>query len=390
MTSEKLYGTLKYLDELDSNLALQETLAEIVDALVNLTNQPAATAHQTSLARALADFESAAPGLRAISPSEREAIEAIGGEDFFDPSMIEKVKSAIQLNAMTPAVAKDFVQSLSNRRSKFLGTVKSAIQNLDKLNVGEPRLEPGSAELAFLIPRELFDNHLGPFAKELTFINRLIEHYSEAITGTAEQPELEQLSSSIPTIALWASAPVIAAIGKAVHLFLDAWEKVEKIRIIRAQLVEMRMKGKALQELDEQITTTVDEVVEESTQFVLANYKTDGNRKNELENAVRQDTKRLFGQIERGLKVEMRANQASEEGSGEEQKQALESVAQLAGQLRFPEVAKEPILLTSGQVLEGEFVAAKHSKKTSRKTTSTISVKKSGPVSNDTESSKGD
>jgi len=134
---------------------------------------------------------------------------------------------------------------------------------------------------------------------------------------------------------------------------------------MRAQLSEMRLKGKtALQELTDEITTTVDEVVEESTQLVMAGYK--GTR-GELPNAIRSDVKRLFGQIERGLTVEFRVE--PQPNADDKDQQALQQLAETAKQLKFPTVSQEPLLLKSGEILEdpsddGGVQVLSHTKKT--------------------------
>ena len=51
----------------------------------------------------------------AISPSQLAAIKAMGGEEFFDPSIFEKVKNTVQMNAMTPAVASDRHQGIERQ-----------------------------------------------------------------------------------------------------------------------------------------------------------------------------------------------------------------------------------------------------------------------------------
>jgi hypothetical protein len=370
MTAQQLYGILKFLDGLDTKLGLQTSLEAIRDALTNLVSAPAQPQHQSALATALASFTTAADKLREITPSQASAIKEMGGAEFFDPSIADKVKNSIQMNAMTPSVAKDFVQELATKRSAFLATVRSARQSLEKLGIKESALPPGSADVAFLIPRDIFENHLGPFAKELNFISRLIQDFSEALTDHAEPAELEALSSSIPTVSLLANAAVIGTLATVVNKFLAAWEKIEKIRKIRSELTEIGLKGAAVEELTEQITTTVNEVVEESTEIALVKYK--GNRKNELANAIRQDTRRLFGQIERGLTLEFRA-EPKKGGDADEQK-TLENIAGLNREMQFPQIAHEPMLLESGEILEGEIQIAKHSKKTT--TQKTVTSKK--------------
>jgi hypothetical protein len=243
MTSEKLYATVKFFDSIDAKLKVQKTLASVRDALNNLVNQPAQPQYQANLANALAILESASSELRnSLTPSQLAAIEAMGGAEFFDPAIADKVKTSIQSNAMTPSVARDFVQDLTTRREAFLDTVATTRKNLEKLGVKDVALQPGEADLAFLIPRDIFSNQLGEFAKELKFINQFIQHSSEALIGHPEPVELEQLSSSDPTIHLFANATVIGFIATIADKFLESWKKIEEIREIRGRLSQMGLK----------------------------------------------------------------------------------------------------------------------------------------------------
>jgi len=242
--------------------------------------------------------------------------------------------------------------------------VRGALQHLASLNIQESTLNPGSADVAFLIPREIFDNRLGSFAKELTFISRLLEHATEAVTGELQPVELEQLASSIPTVSMLAHPRVLSLLATVVNKFLEAWERIEKIRRIRKELKEMGIEGAPVDVLTEQITTTVEEVIEESTQTIIVHFPKEDGRKHELENALRQDTRRLFGQIERGLTVEFRTQPG---GKGEDE-DASKAITNLSKTMRFPEVAREPLLLENSQVIEGD-IQVKHSKKTTTKTT---------------------
>lgn len=353
MTVEKFYETLVFLIKLDDKLRFQAGLELIRDTLNNLVNAPAQPQHQNALASALATFSAATEELRkAITPSQASVIAEVGGAEFFDPSIAEKVKISISTNAMTPSVARDFVTDLTSRRAGFLTTIRNTRQGLESLGVSSVSLKPGSADLAFLIPRDLFENHLDLFAKELSFISRLIGHFSEALTGHAEPVELEGLSSSVPTVAIDAGVGVIAGIAFVVNKFLEAWERIEKIRKIRAELTEIGMKGRAIEELTGQIAATVSEVVEESIRITLQRYEGDSARKNELANALRQDTRRLFGQIERGLTIQFRAEPKAD--ADEADKNALEAVDRISREMQFPQIETDPMLLTTGEVLEGE------------------------------------
>ena len=252
--------------------------------------------------------------------------------------------------------------------------MKNTLQGLERLNIKQSQLAPGQADVSFMIPRDLFENDVAALAKEMVFISRLIQDVSEGVTGTQEKARLESLSSSIPTISVEASGAVLSVIATIVNLFLNTWEKVKKIRKIRDDLAEVGIKGTASAELNEQVTTTVEEIVRESTDLVLVRFKGDVGRQNELRNAVSTDVRRLFGQIERGLTVEFRAQPTS--GEDEEQSQALKSIIETSRDMKFPPPAREPLLLVEAEILEGELHKRIHRKTTTTTTTTKTTTKK--------------
>jgi hypothetical protein len=174
---------------------------------------------------------------------------------------------------------------------------------------------------------------------------------------------LEQLSSSVPTVALIAALPVLQVLGIVIDKYLEAWQRIEEIRLTREKLLQMRVGKAALQELTDEIKTTVDEVIEQSTELIMIDYK--GNR-GELGNAIRSDMRRLFGQIERGLTVEFGANP---EGADEANKKSLQQIVAENQELKFPEVTREPLLLKSGEILEDDSQDVQIAKRTTKTTT---------------------
>jgi hypothetical protein len=77
----------------------------------------------------------------------------------------------------------------------------------------------------------------------------------------------------------------------------------------------------------------------------------------------------LFGQIERGLTVEFRAVPSKEQET--EQGKALANISNLSRVIQFPQIPKEPMLLSNGQVLEGDIQVVKHTKRTTTNKTTT-------------------
>jgi len=225
-------------------------------------------------------------------------------------------------------------------------------EGLQKLGAETPSLSPGSADASFIIPRELFENELGAFAKELLLLNRIVRDIGEAVTGNAEAVQLETLSSSIPTVAIAANVGVIWVLAKIVDKFLESWERVERIRKARAELAELGIRKSALDELTDQRKATGNGVVEESVQLALKTYDQDHGRKNELQVALKQDARRLFGRIERGLIIQFRVEPQAD--AAEEDERVLASLGQISCKLKFPAISSEPILLANGEIQEDE------------------------------------
>jgi hypothetical protein len=359
MTSEKLYEVLQLMVDLDAKLQLQPSLNLIRDNLANLASQQATPQIQSNLASGISAFSAGVSQLRSeITPSQFGTIAELGGEEFFAPSIANTVREQIERNAMTPSVASAFVGDIAKRRTAYLQTVNVTLSGLNSLLSAQPPeadLAPGEA--AFTIPRELFENKLGKLAKELSFISLMMEHMSEAATGEIQPVELEYLASSIPVVAVAAELGLLTLLANVINSFLDAWKKVEEIREIRERLKAVGVSGAASKEMDERIITTVEEVVEESTKLTLSTYKGDGSRRNELENGLKVDLRRLFGQIERGLTVEIRTNEPV--NGDESNARELSALADLAKNLVFPVAAKMPMLLTSSEILEGEVSSKK-------------------------------
>lgn len=363
MTIESFYETLKFAVEVDVRLRLQTSLETIRETLNHLVTSPAQPQQQSSLASALKAFDSAAEELgRSLTPCQRSSIVEIGGAEFFDPSIAAKVKTVVATNAMTPSVARDFVKDLADRRAGYLTTIEQTLSGLDTLGVSGQELTAGAVNMVFNVPRELFDNELEPFAKELAFISQLIQHFSEAVTGEPEPVFLESSSSSLPAISVAASARVTESIATIVGKFLETWEKAEKVRRIRQELMEVGLKKQTFDDLTDQIRASVEAVIEESIQITLNSYNHDETRKHQLEISLRRDTRRLFGQIERGLSIQFNVRLSAD--ADEADRIALKVIDRMSRELKFPPMAAEPMLLTRGQILEGDFGSTSVQKKT--------------------------
>ena len=302
MTTETLFDTLEYIAKIDPELQLQTSLQAVSTSLASLVQTPAQPSVQQTLATAMTALDKATASLQGrLTIAQIEHIAEIGGAEYFDPSMTDGVRTSIATNAMTPSVASAFVQDVLTRRAAFLQNVKQTLSGMEELNLSGSTPPTGHADITFIIPRSLFDSRLESFAKELTFIARLIRDVSEAETGSAEAPTLQSLASSDPTVAILARVGAIKIVAEAVKAFLDVWKEAQEVRDARQQITKLGLSGAAIEELDNRITEIVEEAVTSTTTTTMSLYDGDPGRRNELETSIRQNTRRLFGQIEQGL-----------------------------------------------------------------------------------------
>lgn len=368
MNVERFRAMLDLMTDLNRTLKIQTSVDQIRDSLANITGSPAQPSFQTALATALESLTEASEKLgKQVTPEQFALINELGGSSYFDPNLAKNLKAEIAANAMTPSIPRDSVQTYSTKRAEYVKTIENTLAGLRDLGIEGEELQAGTADVSFAIPYEIFDSELGRFAKELIFLDRLMKDFGEALSGGSETIHLESLSSSTPTVTITAGIKMISALADLVSKFLTVWEKVQKYRDARQNLTELGLSGKALEEITDQITTTIEEVVEESVELTLSGFNGDTARKNELRNALVQDTRRLFGQIERGLTVQFRAKQ---DGSVDDENAAALKTIQEAGQgLTFPAMQSEPMLLANGSVVEGEVPVFTYVKKTTSKKT---------------------
>ena len=197
--------------------------------------------------------------------------------------------------------------------------------------------------MTFVIPRTIFEGQLGPLAKELGFVNRLLRHVSEAVTGRPEQIEVAQLSSTTPMFVFLASLPVVYAVGQIVNIYLDCAKKGFELRdlIIRAR--GAKADAVVTDALTKQIEDTEAKAIEDTIR-ALHEQGAEVERGQEVGNGLRLDLRRLYELIDHGLTIEIRAAEP-EPAEGEDPASQFQyaEVKRMGKILQFPQIAGTPI-----------------------------------------------
>jgi hypothetical protein len=252
---------------------------------------------------------------------------------------------------MTPSVARDYVNEYCARRTGFLTSTNSLVGLLAPMmeqNVVENKFSLTYA--VFTIPRELFKNHLDELSSELKYVYLLIQHIDRALTGKVQSVEVRNLASSVPSIEIITGVQTLCALAEVTFSFLDVWEKIKKYRHIREECEEAGLVDKTIEDsVKNLIREEVDNAINASTKKLMSSSK-GGPEDKELETGIRKVIHKLYGQIERGLIVEIKTSdetQIKDEGK----KKEIIALKSLSIKLQFPKAERSPMLLADGEVI---------------------------------------
>ncbi|RUW99886.1 hypothetical protein EOA30_23055, partial [Mesorhizobium sp. M8A.F.Ca.ET.059.01.1.1] len=309
MNASRLREILEKALQIDLDLKLRKILNNVTTGLSDVVGSPSDSGHQQTFASAVDQLRTAlSEAATLLSPAEVERLRELGAADYFLPTMSEKIATWLAENPATPAVANEKLTELIGARNVFITEAEQLVGHLDHLDIKVQELEPGEAEIGFLLPRELFGNQFDRLIKELSVVNRIIGAFAEVATGSAETVEVRQISTSDPTFVLGLGLATIVAIGKSITWALDTWKRVDEIRRLKNEAAKViALKGSAIEELfDKQIKDTVKEEIQKQVAAFLKESQADAGRKNELRTSLTWALESVLARVERGFAVEIR------------------------------------------------------------------------------------
>lgn len=356
MNAELLKEFLVEITENENYFEVQKKLNSLESSLNNLAGTPHDQNHQSDVSKNLDELENAVTGFEEeFSPKDKQRFHEINAHEFFSSDMIQKIKQSISKNSLSPAVVRDHVNDLTEKRRKYLNGLESLIVNLTAIGIEITDLEEKETEIGFQIPRDIFNNNLDELINELRAIKRIIRTFSEVTTGQIEEIKVGQISTSDPLIFLSQSLAVVVSLSTAVDWALSKWREIEEIRNIRAQTAKLQAftEQETAKIFDKKISSVIDDAIKEKVTELLNKSDLNDARKNELGKALSDSLKSLLARIERGMTIEIRMldysdfedteteEEESEEGNIKPEMHKLQA---LQNKLKFPIASQNPIL----------------------------------------------
>ena len=341
MNAARLRELVDLLVDVESRFDVQSILNQMFNELNQITSSPGQPQFQTQFSQSLGKFRTSwQQMIEAFSPAQAKLLNEIGAGRFFLDDIPAEIEEETKDNNITPAVIRDKVQSIQSTREQYLTTIRELRDRLKSIGIEAYQLEPGTAEIGLLLPRDLFHNELSGLVKELHTLNRIIRAFSEIAVGKAEPVEIHQISTSDPVFFFGVDPATIALLGGAITWAIQSWKSVEDIRRVRAETQKLKsftsdevedIFGKKIQK---EIAIAVDQKVGE-----LIPSADGAGRWNEQRNDMKWALESILGRVERGMTVEIRFLPPPDPKEGElevHKPTTFDTLKEVAPQLRFP------------------------------------------------------
>lgn len=353
MNAERLISIIDFLLKSEKTNQIQSGITALHTSLNNLVNQTNNADFQKAVAAATDALEkSLSEFFNTITPAQRKDILEIKGLPFFSPITANDIRQDFQKHGMTPAVVRQNVETLLNKRKEFIDTLKNARTNLDKLGITSENLKPGEAELGILIPRDLFHNNLEELNKELHNIIFILRAFYATSNITLERIEVFQISTSDPTFFLGIDVTVLVQIGSAVKWCIDVIGTTLKIREVVDLAKGVNASPEAIELMTDGIKKEIDKRVGEKVAEVMAGYQGDNINKTHVEGSLERAMVMLLARVERGVTIDIKLIPPPKPAEGDQKaeatRQIFEQLKEISQKLEFPRIQGQPTLqLTS-------------------------------------------
>jgi hypothetical protein len=350
MDTGRLRSTIEILLEEEAELGIDSKIQALVTDLSNLSSSPSEQSYQVSVKRSLDNLKQVFKKLvLEEDPTFVPYAEIVRAMPFFGRELLVTIEGLIAENQMTPAAAVQAISAIQSERQNYLGQLRTLDTSLQALGIGAEQLEEGDSQIGFRIPREIFDNELKGWVSELRELSKIIRPFSEIATGSTENIEIGEISTTDPIIFLILSAPTIAMIRRAVSWSLDQWKKVEDIRKVRAETRRINIdNGGALDDIvasfEERIKSVVDASVRQFSAELVGPEERQG-RQHELVTEMQHSLASMLARIERGMTIELRYLPRSDaDAASPEEVSAMSDMDDTIPLLKFPPASPSPVL----------------------------------------------
>lgn len=359
MNAERLHAIVKALEkEMDEHdiVSLMNRLVSSLRSLGQTSNantQQSVASARSAMYQALENNQ-----VDQFSPTWKQVVRDIGGEDLFGEALLQKIRASIEKNQMTPSVAAEELEPVRERLEQFHDALTKATAALDMLKIGDEKLDPGECEIGLLIPRAAVGSRLLDLTNELEEFGFILNTFSEVVTGKTDDLTVETISSSDFLIYLLATPAFAACISSAVGAVLGHYKNLLEIRKLQLEIQKLGVPDESARGIGEYANQYMENGIEKVTVEIVKQFHTgkDTGRKNELTTAVRVSLNMIANRIDQGYNIEVRCEPrtaADKSEQAEKERTALAVVQANSANMQFLKLNGKPLLKLSERANDG-------------------------------------
>ena len=357
MNSEQLHAVCKELVNEISGHQLIDRLTTLEQALEQAVSQPHVPEYQQQIGEIRNQLKESLAIIsianQSRSVSKKQIVDEIGGSGILGKSLLDRIEHSFTQNEVTLGLVKDDISELKDKLVGFYEGLENLIRGFVRFKIAFDELEPYTAELGILIPRENNEN-LAFIAKDLKNLNHQLQAFNELVTGRATQFSVRTISSSDFSIFLELLPIVALEVVGVIYLLELAYEKLLDIRLKRMELKKKSAPDPLIQEIDKWAKDIMEKEIDQITKDLIAKYKSINRpdfRDNELEIRIKSSVRDLAGRIDAGYNFSARIGplleQDNDEDSDEEfahKQEVMESISETSKKMEHKKFSGDPIL----------------------------------------------
>ncbi|AWZ03269.1 hypothetical protein RHODOSMS8_03771 [Rhodobiaceae bacterium] len=368
MNVERVISIANVVNDDLSQIGLVQRLQELQNALANQINSPNEGNLQMvgqSRKEVMAALERS--NFDYLPTTWRSSLEELGLTNRLGAGLASGLNDSFEASQSILTDVQSYVAVVQDDVSTIDEQLKAVASNLVAMGLKADHLEPGQAELSFLIPRDAIDNGLTKLAKEISFFDKAVRAFSEIEEGKPDAPELRQLSTTDPAIFALVGTGTVLAFLKIVKEIICVIEKSYKMREARASAIAAEMDTEIIEKMNAQIELAIEQGLENVTEMATRRLDSRVGRSKELKNAAKLYIGGLAARIDNGFQVDGSAVPSDEEKEEQmldaedergHQITTSEEVNTISSEIRFAELPEESILRLAydGEEEEGDQV----------------------------------
>jgi hypothetical protein len=282
-----------------------EQCAALLDQYSSGRTQPQLDAFRMAVDDLFAFSDLLEPDLS--QPYARQVIADMRIGDILPPTFQDAVKRTISEKSFDPAGLSAELRLMAASATKKTTHLASIDSGFTALGVEYERVDSGSAELGFLLPRQIVGETLKDLTSEFNELSKLLRAVNELVAADDYDPRVLTISSSWWQVFLDLDPNQILVWVLAIERIVNLFRSNLEIKNLQQQLGDKNMPKQITDLIEKEVETRVSTELKELASEIRRDYAKidDVARLNEVETQLRQGLIYLARRMNQGAHVEI-------------------------------------------------------------------------------------